>query len=301
MSAEKLEAANALSNASDSKTPSTIPDHRQVLAEEIAAMSPEEYEAADKKLLAKLDRNLVPWMTWVHPILLSLWTVLVSVYCHGCVLGSIQELIICHSLLFTMSFLDRINIGTAKLAGLTTDLNLTSLQYNTASMSKLNCYSTALACLRRRELHITKIWRPFLPVFFVSYVALEVPSNLVLKKFRPSRWIPLIMIVWSLFQIFSKFLAILVSRSSWTSINTKLLLVGFVTNYGQLLAMRFCLGMAESGLFPGISFFLSGWYRRKEASKRISLFFAGAVLAGAFGGIFGCKWSSILVSFGARY
>lgn len=63
MSAEKLEAANALSNASDSKTPSTIPDHRQVLAEEIAAMSPEEYEAADKKLLAKLDRNLVPWMT----------------------------------------------------------------------------------------------------------------------------------------------------------------------------------------------------------------------------------------------
>lgn len=77
--------------------------------------------------------------------------------------------------------------------------------------------------------------------------------------------------------------------------------MGFVTNYGQLLAMRFCLGMAESGLFPGISFFLSGWYRRKEASKRISLFFAGAVLAGAFGGIFGCKWSSILVSFGARY
>ncbi|OXC66800.1 hypothetical protein C367_02566 [Cryptococcus neoformans Ze90-1] len=202
MSAEKLEAANALSNASDSKTPSTIPDHRQVLAEEIAAMSPEEYEAADKKLLAKLDRNLVPWMT----------------------------------LLFTMSFLDRINIGTAKLAGLTTDLNLTSLQYNTASM-----------------------------IFFVSYVALEVPSNLVLKKFRPSRWIPLIMIVWSFFQIF----------------------MGFVTNYGQLLAMRFCLGMAESGLFPGISFFLSGWYRRKEASKRISLFFAGAVLAGAFGGIFG--------------
>lgn len=76
--------------------------------------------------------------------------------------------------------------------------------------------------------------------------------------------------------------------------------MGFVTNYGQLLAMRFCLGMAESGLFPGISFFLSGWYRRKEASKRISLFFAGAVLAGAFGGIFGCKWISIIVSCEAR-
>lgn len=34
---------------------------------------------------------------------------------------------------------------------------------------------------------------------------------------------------------------------------------------------------------PGISFFLSGWYKRKEASKRISVFFGGAVMAGAFG------------------
>lgn len=59
-------------------------------------------------------------------------------YWRGRVLHGVQELIIYDSLLFTMSFLDRINIGTAKLAGLTTDLGLTSLQYNTASMSK--CY-----------------------------------------------------------------------------------------------------------------------------------------------------------------
>ncbi|WWC67492.1 uncharacterized protein I206_101400 [Kwoniella pini CBS 10737] len=199
---EKLIGAKNMSNENDSRTPSTIPDHKQSLAEEIAAMSPVEFQEAEKKLLRKIDRNLVPWMT----------------------------------LLFTMSFLDRINIGTAKLAGLSTDLKLTSLQYNTASM-----------------------------IFFVSYVAAEVPSNLVLKKFRPSRWIPLIMIIWSIFQT----------------------TMGLVTNYHQLLALRFCLGLAESGLFPGISFFLTGWYKRKEASKRISLFFAGAVLAGAFGGIFG--------------
>ncbi|WVQ83940.1 hypothetical protein IAT38_006084 [Cryptococcus sp. DSM 104549] len=203
MSAEKAGSINAMSDsAANSKAPTISGENNAALLDEIAAMTPEEFEAADKKLVAKIDRHLVPWMT----------------------------------LLFTMSFLDRINIGTAKLAGLNTDLGLTSLQYNTASM-----------------------------IFFVSYVAAEVPSNLVLKKFRPSRWIPIIMIVWSLFQIF----------------------MGFVTNYGQLLAMRFCLGIAESGLFPGISFFLTGWYKRKEASKRISLFFAGAVLAGAFGGIFG--------------
>ena len=45
-------------------------------------------------------------------------------------------------------------------------------------------------------------------VFFVSYVAFEVPSNLVLKKFRPSRWIPFTMICWALFQTFSKYLAL---------------------------------------------------------------------------------------------
>jgi MFS family permease len=65
--------------------------------------------------------------------------------------------------------------------------------------------------------------------------------------------------------------------------------VGLVTNYGQLLALRFCLGIFESGLFPGLNFFLTGWYRREEINRRAAIFFAGAVLAGAFGGIFGCE------------
>ncbi|ODN96459.1 hypothetical protein L198_04173 [Cryptococcus wingfieldii CBS 7118] len=211
---------------SSSSAPSTIDDHRQRLQDEIAAMTEEEYLAADKKLVAKCDRTLVPFM----------WYVAICYIPHVVLDEGLPAAYSQRDLLFTMSFLDRINIGTARLAGLNTDLGLTSLQYNTASM-----------------------------IFFVSYVAFEVPSNLVLKRFRPSRWIPLIMIVWSFFQIF----------------------MGFVTNYHQLLAMRFCLGVAESGLFPGISFFLAGWYKRREIAKRISLFFAGAVLAGAFGGIFG--------------
>jgi len=65
--------------------------------------------------------------------------------------------------------------------------------------------------------------------------------------------------------------------------------VGLVTNYGQLLALRFCLGLFESGLFPGLNLYLTGWYRRDEINKRAAFFFAGAVLAGAFGGIFGCE------------
>ena len=48
---------------------------------------------------------------------------------------------------------------------------------------------------------------------------------------------------------------------------------------------RFCLGVAESGLFPGVVFYLSMWYKREEQHYRISLFFSAASLAGAFGGV----------------
>ena len=48
---------------------------------------------------------------------------------------------------------------------------------------------------------------------------------------------------------------------------------------------RFVLGMTESGLFPGVVFYLSLWYKREERQYRISLFFTAASLAGAFGGV----------------
>ena len=54
---------------------------------------------------------------------------------------------------------------------------------------------------------------------------------------------------------------------------------------GGFFAARFILGMTESGLFPGVVFYLSMWYKREEQHYRISLFFSAASLAGAFGGI----------------
>lgn len=45
------------------------------------------------------------------------------------------------------------------------------------------------------------------------------------------------------------------------------------------------LGVAESGLFPGVVYYLSMWYKRNERQYRISLFFSCASLAGAFGGV----------------
>lgn len=51
------------------------------------------------------------------------------------------------------------------------------------------------------------------------------------------------------------------------------------------LVDEFSLGVSESGLFPGVVYYLSMWYKREERQYRISLFFSCASLAGAFGGI----------------
>ena len=71
------------------------------------------------------------------------------------------------SLLYLLSFLDRSNIGNANLFGLSVDLKLTTTEYQ--------------ACLA---------------VFFAFYVLFEVPSNMVMKAWRPSMWLPTIMIAW---------------------------------------------------------------------------------------------------------
>jgi len=48
---------------------------------------------------------------------------------------------------------------------------------------------------------------------------------------------------------------------------------------------RVFLGLAEAGLFPGITFYLSLWYRRRDVAQRIAIFFSAATIAGAFGGL----------------
>ncbi|KAG6041195.1 hypothetical protein E4U41_005685 [Claviceps citrina] len=138
------------------------------------------------------------------------------------------------TLLYLLSFLDRGNIGNAEVEGLSKSLNIAPDQYN---------------------------W--CLTVFFFTYAAFEVPSNLLLKKLRPSRWLPAIMVAWGLV----------------------LTLMGLVRNYRGLLIARFFLGVAEAGLYPGIAFYLTTWYCRQEIQFRQALFFSAASVAGAFSGL----------------
>lgn len=60
---------------------------------------------------------------------------------------------------------------------------------------------------------------------------------------------------------------------------------GLVQNYSGLLATRFFLGLAETGMFPGSFYLIGMWYKRSEAQKRYSFFFSSTTLAGAFGGL----------------
>ncbi|KAL5478623.1 hypothetical protein ACEPAI_2808 [Sanghuangporus weigelae] len=135
------------------------------------------------------------------------------------------------SLMYLCSFLDR---GNAKLAGLVSQLRLVGNQYNIA-----------------------------LTMFFIPYCLFECPSNLVLKKLRPSKWLPGITIAWGIV----------------------MMTMGFVKTYPQLVGVRICLGVAEAGFFPGVVYYLSIWYPRHRLQYRVGLFFGAATVAGAFGGL----------------
>lgn len=155
---------------------------------------------ATKRLLRKMDVRLIPFL----------------------------------ALLYLLSFLDRTNIGNARLVGLEKDLGMSGLDYNNA-----------------------------LAVFFPFYVAAEVPSNMMMKRTRPALWIPIIMVAWGICTT----------------------LMGLVESYVGLMVARAALGLAEGGLFPGVTFYITMWYRRHECGLRMAVFFSAATAAGAFGGL----------------
>lgn len=102
-----------------------------------------------------------------------------------------------------------------------------------------------------------------LTLYFIGYVLFEIPCNIVLKRTTPKFWLPTLTVVWGIVAT----------------------LMGVTQNLAGFFAVRFFLGVAESGLFPGVVYYLSMWYKREERQYRISLFFSCASLAGAFGGI----------------
>ncbi|KAJ7281366.1 MFS general substrate transporter [Mycena rebaudengoi] len=138
------------------------------------------------------------------------------------------------TLIYATNFVDRTAIGNAKIAGIEKDLKMVGFDYNIA-----------------------------LTVFYIFYIAADIPSNLALKHFG-SMW-----------------LAAMVTSFGIVSIST-----AFITSYTGLIITRVFLGMAEGGTLSGLTYIVSRYYRRSELVMRIGIFFGiSAPLSGAFGGL----------------
>ena len=133
--------------------------------------------------------------------------------------------------MFCVNFLDRVNIGFAALQ-MNHDLGLTPQAFGLAA-----------------------------GILFVSYTLCEIPSNLILVKVGPRRWLARIMITWGIVAMAN---ALVSSRES-------------------LYVMRFLLGAAEAGFFPGIMVFISRWFPPRERAGAITLFMVGSPLSVVLG------------------
>ena len=98
-------------------------------------------------------------------------------------------------------------------------------------------------------------------IFFVGYFILEVPSNLALERFGASKWIARIMLTWGI-------------------VSGAMALIGGPISF---LVLRFLLGAAEAGFFPGVILYLTYWFPSVYRAKIVGIFMVGIPLAGMIG------------------
>lgn len=128
---------------------------------------------------------------------------------------------------FIINYLDRVNIGFAALH-MNQDIGLTPYMFGLGA-----------------------------GIFFIGYLAFEIPSNMMLHKFGSRVWISRIMVTWGL-----------VSCG-----------MAFVQGPTSFYIMRFLLGVAEAGFAPGVLLYLTYWFPAKERGRATALFMTATVLS----------------------
>ncbi|KAJ5310399.1 Amidase [Penicillium atrosanguineum] len=108
-------------------------------------------------------------------------------------------------------------------------------------------------------------------LYYVPYILFEAPSNLLLKRFSPSKWQSRIMISWGI---------ILMCNAA-------------VKNKGGLFTTRFLLGLAEAGQFPGVILQMTYWYRPDEMSLRLLYFYICGNVSGIFSGLLAYAFDTV--------
>lgn len=135
-------------------------------------------------------------------------------------------------LCFVAAYLDRVNVGFAKLQ-MQAALHFSDAVYGAGA-----------------------------GIFFIGYFLFEVPSNLLMTRTGARIWIARIMISWGL-------------------ISSALM---FTTSAASFYVLRFLLGVAEAGFFPGIILYLTYWYPARRHARMVAWFMSGVAVAGVVGG-----------------
>ncbi len=147
---------------------------------------------------------------------------------------------------YIVAYLDRVNIGFAKLQ-MTSALAMSDAVYGFGA-----------------------------GIFFIGYFLFEVPSNLALQRVGARRWIARIMITWGLVSGAFAFVAVI----PWGPLPA---LVGVPNAIFGFYALRFLLGVAEAGFFPGIILYFTYWYPAARRGRMIALFVTGVAVANVIG------------------
>jgi MFS transporter, ACS family, tartrate transporter len=139
---------------------------------------------------------------------------------------------------------------------------LIALGYGAAYMDRVNISFASLQM--NRDLHFSAtIYGLGAGLFFLSYAACEIPSNLLLYRFGARRWLSRIMVTWGIIAI-----AMLFVRTPW-----------------QFYTARFLLGVAEAGFFPGVIFYLTQWFPQELRARAISRFYISLPLSSVVTGL----------------
>ncbi|KAK45129.1 MFS transporter [Caballeronia sp. LZ029] len=138
-------------------------------------------------------------------------------------------------IVYVISFLDRTNIALAKHS-MSIDLGISAAAYGLGA-----------------------------GLFFLTYAAFEIPSNLIMHKVGARFWITRIMVTWGALSV----------------------AMAFVTGETSFYVMRLLLGAAEAGLFPGVMLYLTYWFGREERARATGYFLLGVCVANIVGGPLG--------------
>jgi MFS family permease len=147
---------------------------------------------------------------------------------------------------YVVAFLDRVNVGFAKLQ-MASDLAFSDAAYGLGA-----------------------------GLFFVGYCMFEVPSNLVMTRVGARRWMTRIMISWGMISALFMF----VGEFRWGGIAQ---MIGLTDAEFGFYLLRFLLGAAEAGFYPGIILYLTYWFPRSRQAHVIALFMMAVGVANVVG------------------